>query len=95
MSSFYKRKLKQTVFKNCSLQEVDFTEADLTLAVFNHCDLQSAIFDQSNLEQTNLSSAFNFSINPDQNRIKKTRFSQDGIIGLTRHLDIIIDNQPD
>ena len=39
LSSFYKRKLKNTIFKKSTLQEVDFTEADLTGSVFDHCDL--------------------------------------------------------
>ena len=32
LSSFYKLSLKKTRFKNCSLQEVDFAECDLSNA---------------------------------------------------------------
>jgi len=82
LSSFFKRKLKQTSFKNTGLQEVDFTEADLTAAIFDQCDLSNATFDRTNLEKADFRSAFNYSIDPENNRIKKAKFSVAGLPGL-------------
>ena len=71
-SSFYRTKLKKTVFKKCSLLEVDFTEADLSSAGFEDCELTNALFDHTNLEKTDFRTAYNYSINPAINSIKKT-----------------------
>ncbi len=90
LSSFYKRKLKKTIFKNCSLHEVDFTEADLSLAQFDNCDLNRATFINTNLEKADFRSAYNYTIDPEQNRIKKARFSLDGLAGLLHKYDIEI-----
>lgn len=91
LSCFYNVKLKRTVFNNCSLQEVDFTEADLTGAVFQNCDLAGAVFDHTNLEKADFRTAFNYSINPEQNRIKKAKFAVAGIGGLLGKYDIEIE----
>ena len=91
LSSFYKRKLKKMHFKRSSLQEVDFTEADLTGSVFDNCDLGRATFDHTILEKTDFRTAYNYSINPEINRIKKAKFSSPGIAGLLDKYDIEID----
>ena len=91
LSSFYKRNLKKTVFNSCSLQEVDLTEADLTQAVFHDCDLARAIFDHTILNKADLRTAFNYSIDPATNSIKKALFSMTGISGLLDKYDIKIE----
>ncbi len=82
LSSFYKRQLKKAIFRGCTLHEVDFTDADATAAVFDNCDLTGAIFQDTVLEKADLRTAYNFSINPDINKIKKARFSVHGLVGL-------------
>lgn len=82
LAVFYKIKLKKNRFKNCNLQETDFTEADLTAAEFDNCDLMRAIFHKTNLEKADFSSSFHYSIDPEANRITKARFSRTGIAGL-------------
>jgi fluoroquinolone resistance protein len=84
-------KLKQTVFKNSQLYEVDFTECDLSSAVFDNCDLIGAIFKDTILEKADLRTAINYSIDPELNRIKKAKFSRSGIAGLLDKYDIEID----
>jgi len=91
LSSFYRRKMKGTKFRQSSLQEVDFTEADLTQASFNECDLLNATFENTILEKADLRSAFNYSIDPATNYIKKARFSKEGIAGLLDRYDIVIE----
>jgi fluoroquinolone resistance protein len=84
-------RLKQTVFKNSQLCEVDFTECDLSSASFDNCDLTGAIFERTILEKADLRTAINYSIDPEQNRIKKAKFSRSGITGLLDKYDIEID----
>lgn len=81
-STFYGVKLKSTKFIGSSLVSVDFTEADLTNALFDYCNLENAIFENSNLERADFRKGFNFSIDPDRNRMKKAKFSAGGLSGL-------------
>ena len=89
-SYFYKLSLKNTKFKNCILKEVDFTEANLSSSIFDNCDLGMATFENTILEKADFRTSFNFSINPDQNRIRKAKFSMPGVLGLLDKYDIEI-----
>ena len=91
LSSFYKRKMRQAKFSNCDLHETDFSMAELIQSTFDQCNLAGAVFDATNLEKADFRTSFNFTINPVTNRIKKARFSKDGLEGLLTHLDIIIE----
>lgn len=91
LSVFYKLKLKKTRFKNCNLQEVDFTETDLSGALFDNCDLHRAQFDRTNLEKADFRTSFNYSLDPEINRIKKASFSKIGVIGLLDKYNIEIE----
>jgi uncharacterized protein YjbI with pentapeptide repeats len=75
-------RLKKTSFVKCSLKESSFAEADLTEANFSEADLLSAAFDRTNLEKADFRDALNYSIDPENNRMKKAKFSADGIAGL-------------
>lgn len=89
-SSFYQRKMPQTLFSHCSLKEVDFTEADLTQAIFEACDLEGAIFEYTVLKKADFSTAQNFVIDPEINPIQKARFSAADLGGLLKKYDIIV-----
>ncbi len=91
MSSFYDVKMKDTEFSKCTLKETDFSQSDLTNATFDECDLHLAIFEQTNLEGADLRTSFGFSIDPELNRIKKAKFSMDGVGGLLDKYGIIIE----
>lgn len=82
LTTFLRLSLKETVFKNCDLQEADFTEADLTGASFAGSDLLKALFHHTNLEKADFRTAFNYSINPEANRLRKARFALPGVVGL-------------
>lgn len=84
-------KLKGLYFKNCSLQEVDFSEADLSNVLFANCDLMGAIFDNTLLLNSDFRTARNFAIQPEKNKLRKSKFSKDGLSGLLNHSDIQID----
>lgn len=89
-ASFYKMKMKNTLFRNCSFGEADLSEADFTNAVFDHCDFKGARFDHTILEKSDLSSSFNYSINPEKNKIRKAVFSIPEVTGLLHSYDILI-----
>lgn len=91
LSVFYRLKLKKTKFIQCNMQETDFTESDLTGSFFDDCDLSRAVFYNTNLEKANFSSAFNYTFDPELNRIKKARFSRLGVIGLLEKYNIEIE----
>ena len=90
-SSFFKRKLKNTVFKTTSFHEVDFSDTDLSGSLFDQCDLLGAVFENSILEKTDFRSAYNYAIDPEKNRMKKALFSMPGARGLLNKYDIIIE----
>jgi uncharacterized protein YjbI with pentapeptide repeats len=90
-SLFYNTVIKRTSFKDAKLHEVDFSACDLTSSFFDKCDLSGAIFDNTNLEKADFRTSFNFSIDPDKNRLKKTKFSSYGLSGLLNKYDIIIE----
>jgi fluoroquinolone resistance protein len=89
--SFYKLKIKSTKFIKCGLQEADFNETDLTGATFSDCDLNKAVIQQTVLEKADFRTAYNYSFDPELNRIKKARFSREGIAGLLMKYNISIE----
>ncbi len=91
-SSFYKTKIKKTTFKNSQLQEVDFTECILNNSVFDNCDLTEATFYNTNIEKTDFRTSGNYSIDPENNRIKKAKFSFPDVTGLLDKYDIEIES---
>lgn len=90
-SIFFQKKMKKTIFKDCSLKEVDFSEADLSAAIFNNCDLQQATFLRSNLEKTDFRTAYNYAFDPEMNRLKKAKFSLNGVTGLLSKYNLDIE----
>jgi uncharacterized protein YjbI with pentapeptide repeats len=90
ISSFYKLKLKKTIFASTKLEEVDFTEADLSGSVFSDCDLNKTIFDNTILQKVDFTTARNYSIDPGKNDIKKAKFSLPEVVGLLSNYDIEI-----
>ena len=91
-SVFYQLELKGIVFKDSNLQQVDFTESVLSKAKFLNCDLLKATFETTNLEGADLYSSFNYTLNPNLNKIKKAHFSKEGALGLLAAYKIKISN---
>lgn len=88
---YFWRNLKKIQFTNTQLYEADFTECDLTEGVFENCDLKRAIFDNTNLEKTDFRTAYNYAFDPNNNRLKKTRFALPAVLGLLGKYDIDIE----
>lgn len=91
-STFYKTKLKKTYFIDSQLQECDFMECDLSSSLFDNCDLNRAIFEKTIIENSDFRTAYNYSIDPEKNRIKKAKFSLIGVSGLLDKYGIKIEN---
>jgi uncharacterized protein YjbI with pentapeptide repeats len=91
LSSFHGLEMRKTVFKECRLQEVDFSETDLQSSVFTSCDFAGATFDNTKLEKSDLSSSYNFSIDPEKNKIKGAKFSQFNLVGLLDKYEIEVE----
>jgi uncharacterized protein YjbI with pentapeptide repeats len=72
------------------MHEVDFSESDLSNATFDNCDLLTATFDRTVLEKADFRTAYNYAIDPENNRIKKARFSTAGLAGLLFKYDLDI-----
>lgn len=89
-SSFYRRKIKKVRFTGCTLHEVDFIDADLTESIFDKCDLKDAKFENTILEKADLRTAFNYTIDPELNKIKKGKFSFPSAAGLLTKYNIEI-----
>ncbi|MGB0870707.1 MAG: pentapeptide repeat-containing protein [Flavobacteriales bacterium] len=89
-SSFYNTNLQLSNIEHCSCIEVDFSESDLTQVNFNGSNLAGAIFDRTNLTKTDFRLALNYELILENNLVKKTKFSQDGLQGLVKHFDIEI-----
>lgn len=90
-TSFAKLKMKQTNFEGCSIVESQFVETDLTGSRFGNCNLFRTAFQQSILEKVDFSTSINYSIDPDQNRMKKAKFALAGLPGLLEKYGIVID----
>lgn len=90
-SSFYNAKINKTIFMDSRLHEVDFSESDLADSSFLNCDLGGALFDNTNLEKADFLTSYSYSLDPERNRLKRTKFSSNGLSGLLRKYDIIIE----
>jgi fluoroquinolone resistance protein len=90
-SSFYQLKIRNTLFKNTRLHDVDFTETDLISAVFMNCDLNNVKFENTLLEKADFRTSYNYILDPTRNRIKKAKFSLNEVVGLLSQFNIEID----
>jgi len=81
-STFYGLKAKGTQFINCSLREVDFTDADFNASVFKSSDLARAVFYNTYLSEADFRGAKNLILDPEINRIKKAKFNSSQLEGL-------------
>ena len=82
--------LRKLTLTHCVAHDVDFTDADLTLADLRHTDLSDSRFQHTNLTEANLVHARNYSINAGSNKLKKTKFALPEAISLLRSLDIVL-----
>ncbi|MDP4277678.1 MAG: pentapeptide repeat-containing protein [Bacteroidota bacterium] len=82
--------LQGTTFTECNLQEADFSETNLKGAKFVECDLARTVFSSTNLEKADLSTSFNYIIDPVANRLRQAKFSREGLAGLVASFGIVL-----
>lgn len=90
--SFATMKIPRTSFANSTLKGTDFSGADLSRSVFNNSDLTNAVFNRTNLKEADFRTAKHFIIDPENNTIRKAKFSLYGVHGLLNKYDIRIEN---
>ena len=78
-------------FVNCILANSDLSAINFLECEFRSCNLSGAIFENTVLEKTDFRTSFNFSIDPEINKIKKAKFSKEGAIGLLYKYNIEIE----
>lgn len=88
--TFADRKMQGTLFRDCKAHEVAFMGVDLTKSVFHGTDLLGARFQDVVLVDADLSTAVHYHIAPQQNRLKRTKFSRDAALALAEELGVIV-----
>lgn len=78
--SFGGSKLNDCHFTNTNLIGADFGEVNLSGTIFHKCDLSMADF----------TTAIQYDIDPQTNKIKKAKFSLPEALGLLRCFDVMI-----
>jgi len=87
-STFYGMDLHQVEIKECIVNEVDFTDAILQKANCSFSDFNGSKFSNTDLTNANFTSAKNYDINPNYNKIKKATFSIPEALTLLQAFDI-------
>ncbi len=83
-------RMKRTRIADCKVHEATFSGVDLEGADFSGSDLRGSRFQETNLEHADLSSAHNYAINPDDNRLRDTKFSVEAALSLVSRFGIIV-----
>jgi uncharacterized protein YjbI with pentapeptide repeats len=89
-STFADLKMQGAVIRDCKAHEVAFMGVDLSKALFAGTDLHGARFMDTVLVDTDLSEAVNYSISPQQNRLRRTKFSEEAVLALASELGVIV-----
>lgn len=88
LCSFSGLEIKKTEFNNCEIKETDFFDSDISEGSFVGCDLGESRFSNTNLTKTNFVGAKNYQINPEDNNIKKAKFSFPDCVSLLEGLGV-------
>lgn len=89
-STFFGLKLTDMKLADCLAKEVDFVEADLSGASCVRTDFLNSRFHQTDLTRADFTEAINYSIAPNSNTLKETKFSLPEAMSLLYGLDIIL-----
>jgi uncharacterized protein YjbI with pentapeptide repeats len=89
-AQFYALKMKKMQFINCSMIAVDFMGSDLTETLFDHCNLRKAVFIDTIAHKADFSTSYDYTIDPEKNKIRKAIFSTEGLKGLLQKYDIVV-----
>jgi uncharacterized protein YjbI with pentapeptide repeats len=90
-SVFSDMNLGNTSFAGCQVYDCDFVNTNLKNASFEGSDLRNSLFRNTNLSFTSFRNARNYDIDPNNNFLKKTKFSIPEVISLLKGYDIEIE----
>jgi fluoroquinolone resistance protein len=89
-STFMGLSMRHVQLEKCVAHEVSFEEADLTRASCTFTDFSGSRFLRTNLSEADFTGASNYTISPQLNTLKKTKFSLPEAMALLYGLDIIL-----
>ncbi len=87
---FSSMNLKRFSFIGSVIEDCDFTHANLSGADFSDTDLKGSRFQYTDLSRTDFSSSVNYTINPNENTLCKTKFSYPQAQSLLGFFDVIV-----
>ncbi|NTV31469.1 pentapeptide repeat-containing protein [candidate division WWE3 bacterium] len=90
-SNFRMIEIPKLIMTGCIAKGASFEDVNLTEADFSDTDLEEAVFFKANLTKANFKGARNYVIDPNTNKLKKTRFSYPDVMSLLTCLDIIVE----
>ena len=93
-ATFAGLKMRGVRFVDCKADETSFAGVDLTEAVFSKTNLTNAKFIDTILVDADLSTSWGYGISPQQNKLQRTRFSQDAALALVEALGVIVPDRP-
>ncbi len=95
-----KRRLQEVFFRDCEFERVDFQfcllreacfqDVSMKHAVFDKCDLQNCQFANADLSHADMTTARNYFVNSQSNKLHKTKFSLPEALSLLGNFDIIL-----
>ncbi len=88
LSVFSYLNLENTNFSNCQIYDCDFVSTNLTKTNFENSDLKNSHFQNANLSFASFKNARNYDIDPNNNFLRKTKFSVPEVISLLNVYDI-------
>jgi fluoroquinolone resistance protein len=85
--------LRDVQFKDCKMVGLKFDTTDsFSISItIDHCILTNSIFSATNLEKADFTTAFNYSIDMDSNKIKKSKHSKGQLGGLLEKYHLTIE----
>ena len=91
LSVFQSLDLRKCAIVDCAAREADFSETNLSEANLRGTDFSGARFSNTKLEKADLRNAVNYAIDPNENRIKKAKFSLPEAMSLLQGLGIEVE----
>lgn len=90
--SFAELDITECSFEKCKLRKIDFENTNARRVSFNGSDLSEARFNHTNIEKADFREAYNYLIDPRENRIKKAKFSRVEVSNLLIPFEIEIED---
>lgn len=90
-SSFYELDLQEIVIEECKAHDVDFRLGNFSNGSFILSDLEGSMFVNTKLYAANFKEAINYQINPNENDIRKGKFSIPEVLNLLGSFQIEMD----